>query len=84
MYYLIKFDNAIWNGFWVIPKNAFANLCKPIDDIIKFFTFICPFEPGKCGKEGRKLPKFEYLGNEKSCLDKIKSIFDSFWRAINW
>ena len=30
------------------------------------------------------MQKFEYLENTKSFLDKIKSIFDSFWRAIIW
>ena len=34
----------------------------------------CPFESGKCGKEGKILQKFEYLENEKSFLDEIKSI----------
>ena len=38
----------------------------------------CPFESGKCGKEGKKLQKFEYLENEMSYLDAIKSIFHSF------
>ena len=32
------------------------------------------FEPGKCGKEGKKLQKFEYLENEKSFLDEIKNL----------
>ena len=30
-----------------------------------------------CGKEGKKLQKFEYLENENSFLDEI-SIFHSF------
>ena len=30
MYYLIKFDNLIWQGFKVIPKSASANSCKSI------------------------------------------------------
>ena len=34
--------------------------------------------------EGEKLQKFEYLENEKSFLDEIKNIFQSFWRAIIW
>ena len=34
-----------------------------------------PFESGKCGKEGKKLQKFEYLENEKSFLDEIKTFF---------
>ena len=35
-------------------------------DITNYSTFICPFESGQCGKEGKKLQKFEYLKNEKS------------------
>ena len=41
----------------------------------KLFHSICPFESGKCGKEGKKLQKFEYLENEKSFLDEIKTFF---------
>ena len=48
----------------------------------KLCHFFCPFESGKCGKEDKKLQKFEYLVNEKSFLDKIKNIFHSFYRAI--
>ena len=44
----------------------------------KFSTSICSFESGKCGEEEKKLEKFEYLENEKSFLDKIKTIFHSF------
>ena len=53
-----------------------ANLCKPFHDIIIYSNFIFPFESGKCGKKGKKLLKFEYLKNEKSFLDDIKSIFE--------
>ena len=49
-----------------------------IHDIIDYSTSIYPFESGKCGKEGKKLQKFEYLEAEKSFLDEIKSIFHSF------
>ena len=38
----------------------------------------CPFESGKCRKEEKKLQKIEYLEDEKSFLDEIKSIFHSF------
>ena len=44
----------------------------------KLFHFICPFESGKCGQEGKKIQKFEYVENEKIFLDEIKNIFDSF------
>ena len=40
-------------------------------------TSICPFESGNCGKEGKKIQKFEYLENEKSFLDEIENIFCS-------
>ena len=49
-----------------------------IHDIINYSTFICPFESGKCGKEGKKLQKFGHLEIEKSFLDEIKSIFQCF------
>ena len=36
-------------------------------------------------KEGeREIEKFEYLENEKSSLDEIKSIFCDFLRVIIW
>ena len=44
----------------------------------KLFTSICPFESGKCGKEGKKLQKLEYLENERSFSDEIKTIFIVF------
>ena len=69
------------SSFQVIAKIVSANLCKSIHDI-NYSTSICPIESGKCGKEGKKLQKIEYLENEKSFLDEIKSIFHSFYRAI--
>ena len=53
-----------------------------IDDIIYYSTSICPFESGNCGKEGKKIQKFEYLENEKNFLDEIKNIFHSLQKAI--
>ena len=47
-------------------------------DIINYSTSICPFESGKCGKEGKHLQKFEYLKNEKSFFDGIENIVHSF------
>ena len=49
-----------------------ANVCKSVDDIINYSTSICPFESGKCGKEGKKLQKFEYLENKKNFLNEKK------------
>ena len=43
-----------------------------VHDIIDYSTSICPVESGKCGKEGKKSQKFEYLENEKSFLDEIE------------
>ena len=44
----------------------------------KLSHFHCPFEFGKCGREGKKLQKIECLVNEKSFLDEMKSFFHSF------
>ena len=49
-----------------------------IHDVINYSTSICSFESGKCGKEGEKLQKIEYLENGKSLLDEIKNIFHGF------
>ena len=48
---------------------------QPIHDIINYSTSICPFVSGKCGKEGKKLQNVEYIENEKSFLDEIKTLF---------
>ena len=77
------FDDII-KWFLSYSKTTSANLCKPIHDIMNYSISICPFESGKCGKEGKKLQKFEYLENEKSFLDEIKNIFHNFLRAIIW
>ena len=45
---------------------------------LNYSISICPFESGKCGQEGKKLQKFEYLGNKKSFFDEIKNIFIVF------
>ena len=42
----------------------------------KLFHFHLQFESRKCGKEGKKLQKFEHLENKKSFLDKINLSFD--------
>ena len=57
--------------------QIYANICRPIHDIVNYSPSICPFESGKCGKEGKKLQKLEYLQNKKSFLDEIKNIFHS-------
>ena len=42
------------------------------------------FESGKCGKKGKILQKSEYREHERSFLDEIKSLFDSFWGTAIW
>ena len=44
-------------------------------DIINYSTSICHFESGKSGKEKEKIQKIDYLENEKSFLDEIKTFF---------
>ena len=52
------------------------NLCN--FTAANYSTSTCPLESGKCGKERKKLQKFEYLENEKSFLDEIKTFFMDF------
>ena len=75
-------DQVRWYNikrFWVIPKTTYANLCNPIHDIINCCTSICPFEFGKCGKEGKKITKI-WISQEREGLSRWnkKNIFDSF------
>ena len=83
LYYLTKCGDVIQRGFWDIPKITSVNLCKPIHDIMNYFTSICPFVSGKCRKEGKKSQKLEYLENKKSFLDEIKNhVRISFWHLL--
>ena len=47
-------------------------------DVINYATSISPFESGKSGKELEKIQKFEYLENENSFLDEIKTFSTLF------
>ena len=70
MYYLTKLDDVIESGFWVIQKITFANLCKPLHDIINYSIFSCPFESAKCGKVGEKITKIWISRKWKGFLDE--------------
>ena len=72
MYYLTKFDNVIESGFWVNSKDSICKFMQANLWNINYSTSVCPFEPGKCGKEGKKLQKSEYLKNEKLFRLNIK------------
>ena len=56
------------------PKNNIRKFMQAYSWHCKLFHF----HLSKCGKEGEKLQKLEYLNNKKSSLDEIKSIFNSF------
>ena len=61
-------DQVWWYNikhFWVITKITSANLCKPVHDIINYSTSMCPFESGKCGKEGKKYKKIYWISWEQ-------------------
>ena len=47
-----------------------------------YYSFIWSFGSGECGKEGKKLQKFEYIENEKSSLNEIKNIFKNTWNVF--
>ena len=71
-------DQVWWcnvEPFLSYSKNC---ICKFMQANLWYHKLIIPlsflFESGKCGKEGIKLQKFEYLKNKKSSLDEIKNI----------
>ena len=64
--------------FELFQKLHLQIYASQMHDIINYSISICPLESGKCGKEGKKLQKIEYLENEKSFVDEIKNIFHSF------
>ena len=52
----------------------------PIHDIINYSTSICLLEPRSMERKGKKIQNCEYLKNEKSFLDEIKTFFIAFER----
>ena len=48
----ISYDDYV-KRFFIVSKVTSANLCQPIRDIINYSTFICTFESGEFGKEGK-------------------------------
>ena len=52
IYRLGNFDYSIQGGFWVILKNAFADLCKPIHVDIIIPVSSDPLKSWNCRKEG--------------------------------
>ena len=55
------------SGYKTSSKNFFISYVLPDQVIISL-----PFALLKCGKEGKKLQKFEYLENEKSFAFSMK------------
>ena len=78
--------------FELFRKVKSVTLCKQIHEVMNYIPF--SFVLLNLGSVERKqqqqqqqqqqFKKNEYLKNEESFLDKIKSIFYSFWRAIIW
>ena len=81
--FLFLLSDQVWwyNIKWFLSYSK-NHICKFMQ-VINYSTSICPFESGKCRKEGKKLQKL-YLENEKSFLDEITNIFHSFWTAFIW
>ena len=78
VYHPTNFDALVQSGFWVISKTRFANLCKSDWDVIIIPVSTVPSNLEKLGEEEGKLLNLEYLENEMSFLDEIKSIFHNF------
>ena len=79
-------DQVWWfniTRFLCYSKNYICKFMQANSWHNTFFPFRLPFWIWKVWK-GKKLQKLEYLENEMSFLDEIKTIFPSFSRAIIW
>ena len=63
--------------FWVIAEITFTNLYEPIHDVIIISVLYNPLND-KMWKGKGKIRNIEYLENEQSFLDEIKTIFGTF------
>ena len=66
---------------------SYQVLIYAVYDVINFKVYLQTTLKAMADREkkrGRKIQKYEYLENEKSFLDEIKSIFHSFLKAIIW
>ena len=75
---------------WCKVKQFFSYFKSYICYIINYPNFICPFEFGKDGKEGKKfLKKLEYLKNKKSFnyfdnnSDILKNFLFKLWSCLS-
>ena len=80
----VYFDGLVQSGFWVISKNKYANLCKPIHRVVIIPVLSDALNLKTVERKGRKLQKIEYLENEKSFLYEIKIIFHNFGNVFFW
>ena len=69
------------SSFLIYHKAVFdlfqtLHLCKPIQDIINYSDWKCPFQSLKLWKVRKKITKIENLQNKKSFSDEIKMMFE--------
>ena len=55
IYHLGNIDESIQSGICVIPKITFANLCKPICNVVIIPVSSDALHFGNCRKEGEKI-----------------------------
>ena len=85
LYQLTKF-NVI--SFFLLKQNAlvssYLDHCRP-HKLQHLSSIILLANGWQAKKEGKtETQKFEYLDNQKSYLDEIKSIFRKYLRAVIW
>ena len=67
-----------------ILKEDSEKSFKKLDWRHNHSNFIWPFKSGKYGKKAKELQIFDYLENETSFFDEIKSISRNFWNILFW
>ena len=81
LFVIILFDQVWWYNVKQFLSYSKNNICKFMQVNSwhhKLFHFHLSFWIWKVWKGREKIQKFEYLENERSFLDEIKSIFHSF------
>ena len=68
----------------MIVKITPANLCKPIHDIINYSTSICPFESGKCGKEGENYKNLNIWSTKRASQMKCLKTFSIVLEGLSF
>ena len=80
IYHLNNFDALVQSCFWVIPKIAYANLCKPAHDVIIIPVSTVHLKLKHMKRKEKNSKKFKILRKKRAFQIKLKAFFIIFER----